>query len=108
VFTQLLDLAPNQAHDETKVSMNNDEAQKKDDAREDEAWVEYITEEQINDFWRQKAEERMRDAQLVKEGKLKWEDLSWAHILGWTNGKIDWSAVEAAIADDDEWGKSND
>ena len=86
----------------------NDKPQKNDDIQGDEPSVEYITEEQINEFWRQKAEERMRDAQLVKEGKLKWEDLSWAHILGWTNGKIDWSTVEAAIADDDEWGETDD
>jgi hypothetical protein len=80
----------------------------KNEIQTDDAWVEYITEEQINEFWRQKTEERMRDTQLVKEGKLKWQDLSWPHILGWTNGKIDWSAADAAIAADDEWETADD
>jgi hypothetical protein len=86
----------------------NDEPQSADEAQGDEACVEYLTEEQINQFWREKAEQRMRDARLVEEGKLKWQDLSWPHILGWTNGKIDWSAADAAIAADEEWEDADD
>lgn len=67
-----------------------------------------LTEADIAAWQKAKREEWMRDKQLIAEGKLRPEDLSWPHRLGWVGGKIDFSEVEAAIAEDDDATDFND
>jgi hypothetical protein len=84
------------------------EPQHPDDCLHDNASLDYLSEEQINAFWAEKADQRARDARLVQEGKIKAQDLSWPHIFGWNNGQIEWSAADAAIAADEEWEATDD
>jgi hypothetical protein len=64
-----------------------------------------LTEQDIAKFYEEKAEARRRDRQAVLEGKLRAEDLSWAHLLNFGKFEIDFSKVEAALEreDDSSW-----
>ena len=62
-----------------------------------------LNEERIVRWQKQKRADWLRDKQLIQEGKLRPEDLSWAHQLGWSKGQLDFTGVEAALERDDDF-----
>jgi len=62
----------------------------------------YLTEADIIEWQRQKRADWMRDKKLIEEGKLRPEDLSFAHIVGLKRGEIDFSEAFAAMRRDEE------
>jgi hypothetical protein len=61
----------------------------------------YLSEQEIIAWQREKRAEWMRDKQLIAEGRLRPEDLSYAHVLG-LRGEIDFSRLTEAMKRDEE------
>jgi hypothetical protein len=61
-----------------------------------------LTVADIVDMQQEKRAAWLRDMQLVKQGVLRPEDLSWAHRIGFKRAEIDFSEATSATKRNDE------